>query len=429
MKKILVACLTGTLITATAFNLHSLSKMVPPIFLPNLIRFWLAAITLGCIQGFQERVVPALSIRLINSAVAAGVLFMAVPNVLWLWSMHYLPFSFVVLSMGLVPLWINVLHNYKNRDWLIGGGVSLVGLVAVGLTLVPIAHTSASGPLPPVWTCVVACLVASSTSALAGLLARNLFWIHATTNLNIWSMIAAAVFLFPAALIFGEFNYIHLWPARYWGELALLTLVFTGCGAQVYRRFSFHLDRFSASLLLLLAPLFTLAYSLSTGDEHLSPVGIVGWLAACIPLFYFSRRGSPLHWLYHYLANSRRVGDRLEVDIEGFVKTDQANGAIRITSISIGGIGYESEVYCPVSDKAVVTIPMGKNFTQVTFDTICAYCAKTKTGGTVWRGGLAFQKMDLASTQILAEFVARLATADRSTGPAIEIRKEYALRR
>lgn len=278
------------LIIATAFNMHKLSRIVPPIFLPNLIRFWVAAITLGMIQGFQDKAIPPLSIRLINSSVAAGVLFMAVPSVLWLWAMHTLPFSFVVLTMSIVPLWTNVLHHYNSRDWLLGGGVSLLGIVMVA---------ASTAPTPGLWECVSACLVASLTSSIAGLLARNLFWIHSTVNLNVWSMVSAAVFLFPAALIFGEFKYIQAWPANYWLQLTTFTFLCTALGAYFYRKFSLHLNSFSVSLLLLTAPLFTLAYGLSVGNEHLTPIGIIGWLAACVPLFYFSRRGSPLHWMYH----------------------------------------------------------------------------------------------------------------------------------
>ncbi len=416
IKRIAVTLLTVGLVIFTLSTLQRVAQLNPLLFFPNLFRFWIAALVLGIIQSFEERAAPQLSIRLMHSATAAGVLFLAVPNVLWMWALRQLPLHFVALTMAVVPLWINVLLNLKDRRFLIGGLTSLLGLLIASIGFDQSQNH---------WALVGACLIAALSSTFAGLMSRHLFWIHATVNLNLWSMVFASAILIPAALINKEIGLLRGWSIEYWTQLGLLAVVCTAIGAYFYRRISFHLSPATTAIILIAAPVYAIFTGLVVQTLIPNVALVAGFLLVVVPLVWLCLKSQPMHWLYQYLANSRRIGDRIDVNLSGYVKTAKAQGTIRITSISIGGLGFESEIYCPVSEQILVTLPMGKNFTTVSFDTVSAYTAKLVPGGTTWKGGLAFQKLNLATTQILAEFVARFGEIEPSEEPAIEITREW----
>jgi drug/metabolite transporter (DMT)-like permease len=413
MLKILIAVGLGSMLALPAIVQSHMLLAHNSTLLPQAFRFLVAAFALGVIQTAEESAFPTLSIKLLNSAAAAGVFFMALPAVLWMYSMKTAPPFLITLAMSLAPLWIYSINHFKNPNTQYLFLISTAGFVLA-------AFSTSTAPLS-----LALILSAIAMTAMAGYLARHLFWIHMSVNLNFWSMLVAAIALFPLGFMF-ETTPLQ-WEIQYWALIGILGLLLTAGAAYSYRKFAYRLDARTTAIVLVLPTAVTIGIGLFMGVEKIpSGLTLLGIVLALLPVAQMSRHEDPRYCLTHFLTSSNRVADRIDISLRGHIQVENGPaGNIRVKSISVGGLGFESDVYCPVTTKAVVKIPLGtKHFTQVLFDTVCAYTSKIKEPGEFsWKGGLAFQKMDLETTQILAEFVARMGYAHRDLSPKIEAPK------
>jgi hypothetical protein len=409
IKKIAQTAILIPIIATSWLPLVQLSRMDASIYLPNGIRFLIAAIALLGIKLALAKEFPHLSLRIIHASCATALLAYFIPGYLIFTMIRSFPSGTFPLLTAFIPLWCILFWPVIN--WARGTYYLLfVALEVIGFTLF-ITGLRGGDPFSNQEIITLVLLVFSmGTYAAAIAMVRRVSWIHSCEDVNIWAMLIAGVLFCILGVTSGEspfklsFNYYVLLITS-----AVITL---SMGIYLYRSMAIESNTYV---------LFSLWIGGILGGELISmfwikdtPLGLrtgIGTLLTLAP--FFSGLGKErIHvWASHYISNTRRQGDRVFCRLNGYMKTVQGVTVKILThDLSIGGLGVVSEAHIPIAENVVLSLPIQTSeWSQVSLDCQVVHMQKTEDPTWPYRGGLSFKKLHPTQRTLLIEFLARLS--------------------
>ncbi len=399
------AVVVGLILSTTWVVISRLSIQGDPFFWAISAQYFFAALVGLVMQAVFEKRVPHLSLKLLQSAITIGVVCFWLPSITYFSALRELPSVIPAMTFTMIPLWFWMFRIGRGTDrpiflLLTTAGTILFYLGTSGFAKVTEHHL----------ILLAALLVSSFLCAMGMAFSKKIFWIHSPKGLAFWSMMVASLLSAMFAMMQEDFS-ISAWSTHRWLDVAYLGIVATGLMAYGYRYLAAHAKVVPTILMTLMMPVGALIITYLTNPSQISwnAYSILGMLMYSGAVFFAARSENPIHWLSHFLNNSRRQGDRVSCHIKGFMKKEKGPIAnIEVKDLSIGGLGFSSDTEFQVADVVFVSFPLGRHWTQITFECQIMHRHKTSDAQHPWSGGVEFRHLEEATRQTLVEFLAKI---------------------
>lgn len=371
------------------------------------VEFLLGGLTILVLMLGVERRYPRLSMKLFQAAITIGICCYFLPGVTTFYSMRFMSPGVAALTIALVPLWLWI---YKMGNWRKKLPALLICSVGVGLFF--------WGSTPTINTreifILLVLFVASFFYATGLSFTRRIFWMHYGLELNLWAMLFASCLFGLMSVLFYEPRVVpESFDNHFMLYLAILSVLILGIGTFFYRYVAHHPRLTSMMTLTLGIPFLGVACTWISSASH-TPHNLPCLLGVAIVLVTLGATGvgePSAVWMTHFLTNTRRVGERVVCLLNGFVRVDKGPLVkIEIVDLSMGGLGFKCDDTIQVGDRALVSIPLGEGWTQLSVEAQIVHAVKSTVPGKPtqgrWQGGLQFSNIPEDRLQPLVEFLA-----------------------
>lgn len=374
--------------------------------LPLAIQFLGGALIIFVMVSITERRLPQFSIRLFQASITVGGLVYFMAPFFLLIALRTLPSALGAIAFAITPL-VFLVIDAKTFDRFLNFAVCAV---AMGIYYFG-AHAEADLR----GNSLIAFFVLFGYPiclALGAYLSRKLFWTHAPGDLNLWSMIVAAIGHLALAFAAGEFSLAKQWPPVYWSYLGYLAIIPTGFGYFLYQVGATRAGTFGAMAYSLLCP----AFAIGTGYLLWMESPVNAWVGVALALVFVvlaldSYAIRPTRWMCHYLRNDVRQGDRLVCHLDAFASVNKIPSKIQVVDLSLGGLGFRSETGFAKGEIVTVDLSISNSGGTLHLDCKVAHIQPYHSAEFPHSGGLVFPKLSAEKSQYLVEFLAKLSKA------------------